>query len=69
MMSQIVDASISTDSMKYCAYHLMKANCPKLLAVLEVPIFRDPLIRSSWNCFVDVRTGEIVAVEHLFICD
>ncbi len=62
----ITDSSIDPDSITQCIYPLLKTNSVELHVVWRVPISMSSLV--GWYYFVDVVTGEIVAMEQLFIC-
>jgi hypothetical protein len=62
----ITDSSINLETMEQCIYPLIKINSIELHVVWKTPIAWPGSI--GWYYFVDVVTGEIVAVEQLFMC-
>lgn len=62
----ITDSSIDPDSIIQCIYPLLKTNSVELHVVWKVPISMSGFV--GWYYFVDVVTGEIVAMEQLFVC-
>lgn len=64
----IADSSINLETMEQCIYPLTKINSIELRVVWKTPISTAPGNPPDWYYFVDVLTGEIVAVQELFIC-
>jgi hypothetical protein len=64
----IADSSINVEAIEQCIYPLIKTNCIELRVVWKIPISSAPGDPPMWYYFMDVLTGETVAVQELFIC-
>ncbi|MDP1678428.1 MAG: hypothetical protein Q8L88_16345 [Bacteroidota bacterium] len=65
----ITDSLIRIETMEQCIYPLIKKNTVELRVVWKVPIYTYSGSSSPmWYYFVDILTGEIVAIRQLFIC-
>jgi hypothetical protein len=64
----IADSSINLGSMEQCIYPFAKTNSIELRVVWKVPITSAPGNPPMWYYFIDVLTGETVAVQQLFVC-
>jgi hypothetical protein len=62
----ITDSSINLDTVEECIYPLLKMNSIELHVVWKVPISLPSFV--GWYYFIDVLTGETIAVEQLFVC-
>jgi len=62
----ITDSSINLETMEQCIYPLQKMNSIELHVVWKVSISQGSFM--GWYYFIDVLTGETIAVEQLFVC-
>ncbi len=64
----ITDSTIDLETMEQCIYPLIKVSSIELRVVWKVPISPAPGNPAMWYYFIDVLTGEKIALEQLFIC-
>jgi hypothetical protein len=62
----IADSSINLETVEQCIYPLLKMNSIELRLVWKIPISLSIFVK--WYYFIDVLTGETIAVEQLFVC-
>ena len=63
----ITSSSINLDLIKECIYSLLNNDSIELRVVWKVPIMYNSVL-TGWNYYLDIYTGEVIALEQLFYC-